>query len=224
MYMTLELASPWEKIYESDPALSEFRVGDFVGDQRADVFYTDGLRWYISDAGRAPFRYVQDSGFRAAALGFGDFNRDGKMDVVGVESGQWSVSVSTLTGFWGAWSNWRLGAARTKTMAGLTIADLNGNGYPDIVRFTRINVALNAGGVGTIRWNVEVSWESKTDWQPLGTIDDVTPGSSLPVIGRFDSTPGPDIVAFLTGSYRNTLGIKSSGGGALTRYSRQDMR
>jgi hypothetical protein len=191
-----------------------------VGDQRADVFYTDGLRWYISDAGRVPFRYVQDSGFRVAALGFGDFNRDGKMDVLGVESGQWSVSVSTLNGFWGAWSNWRLGAARTNTMAGLTIADLNGNGYPDIVRIT--SIPLN--GFGGIRWNLEVSWESKMDWKPLGTIDDVTPGSSLPVIGRFDSTPGPDIVAFMPKNISQRLFIKSSGSGAPIAYSRHDMR
>ena len=35
-------ASQWEKINESDPALSNFTVGDFVDDCRADVFYADG--------------------------------------------------------------------------------------------------------------------------------------------------------------------------------------
>ena len=34
-------ASPWDKLNESNPALSEFRVGDFVGDRRSDVFYAD---------------------------------------------------------------------------------------------------------------------------------------------------------------------------------------
>ena len=213
-------ASQWERINGSDQALSEFRIGDFVGDRRADVFYADGQRWYVSDGGVGPFVNTQDSSKRVADLGFGDFNGDGKTDVVGVTSGQWMVSLSAT----GPWTGWPLRAALTKTMAGMIIADFNGNGHADIVSITPTVVPAIPRVVGsetTLRWNIKVSWDGKSDWKPLSSIPDSLPGS-LPAIGRFDSTGGADIVSFWF--KENHLGIKSSGVGAPVRHSRQDMR
>ncbi len=190
-------ASPWEKINESDPALSEFRIGDFIGDQRADVFYADGQRWWVADGGVGAFTHTQDSGYRAADLGFGDFNGDRKMDVVGVVSGKWMVSLSAT----GSWAGFPLREALTKTMAGLIIADFNGNGRADIAT----------------AYGKSVSYDGRGNWTDLPA----RPGT-FAAIGRFDANPGSDILFYWTND--NHLGIQSSGVGAPQRYSTQHMR
>ncbi|TKB69808.1 MAG: hypothetical protein E8D45_13575 [Nitrospira sp.] len=190
-------ASPWEKINESNPALSEFRIGDFIGDQRADVFYADGQRWYVSDGGVGPFVHTQDSSFRAASLGFGDFNGDGKTDVVGSTSGKWMVSLNAS----GPWTGYPLRSALTKTMAGMIIADFNGNGRADIAQ----------------AYGKSVSYDGRGGWTNMPA----RPGM-FAAVGRFDTNPGADILFYWTGY--NYLGIQSSGVGAPQRQSRQDMR
>ena len=190
-------ASPWEKINESNPALTEFRVGDFVGDKRADIFYADGQRWWVSDGGVGPFVNTQNSSTRTADLGFGDFNGDGKMDVVGVESGKWKVSLNAT----GPWDGFPLRSALTKTMAGLIIADFNGNGRADIAQ----------------SYGKSVSYDGRGNWTSLPA----RPGM-FAAVGRFDENPGVDILFYSANG--NYLGIQSSGNGAPVRHSRQDMR
>ena len=190
-------ASQWERINGSDQALSEFRIGDFVGDRRADVFYADGQRWWVSDGGTGPFVNTQDSGFRAVDLGFGDFNGDGKTDVVGVVSGKWMVSLNAT----GSWAGFPLRTALTKTMAGMIIADFNGNGRADVAQ----------------AYGKSVSYDGRGNWTNLPA----RPGL-FAAVGRFDANPGADILFYWTGY--NYLGIQSSGVGAPQRQSRQDMR
>jgi hypothetical protein len=192
-------ASQWEKINSSDPSLklSEFRIGDFIGDRRADVFYADGQRWWVSDGGVGPFTNTQNSGYRAASLGFGDFNGDGKMDVVGVSGGKWAVSLNAK----GAWEDFPLRPALTSSMAGMIIADFNGNGLGDI-----------ASPLAT-----KISYDGRGDWVSLPS----HPGT-LSAVGRFDSTPGADTLFFRL--LNNYLVIRSSGVGTYQRHSSQDMR
>jgi hypothetical protein len=190
-------ASPWEKINESNPALNEFRIGDFIGDRRADVFFASGRRWWVSDGGVRPFVNTQDSSLRTTDLGFGDFNGDGKTDVIGVVSGKWMVSLSAT----GSWAGYPLRSALTKTMAGLIIADFNGNGRADVAK---------AYGKG-------VSYVGRGNWTNMPA----RPGT-FAAVGRFDGNPGVDIVFYWTND--NHLGIQSSGVGAAVRHSGQHMR
>ena len=151
-------------------------IGDFNGDRLSDVFYADGTQWYVSYGGVGPFTPVATSSFRVHDLGFGDFNGDGKTDVVGAVTNDqhqlwWMVSLSAT----GPWAGWPLRPALTNTMAGLIIADFNGNGRADI--------ATAYGG--------KVSYDGRGNWTDLPA----RPGM-FAAIGRFDATPGVDIVFF----------------------------
>ncbi|MGD9850861.1 MAG: FG-GAP-like repeat-containing protein [Nitrospirales bacterium] len=191
-------ASPWEKInvFNQIP-LSEYAIGDFNGDRLADVFYADGKHWYVSYGGNTPFTMTQDSSYRVKDLGFGDFNGDGKTDVVGVVSSKWMVSLNAT----GSWGGYPLRPALTKTMAGLIIADFNGNGRADVAK----------------AYGNSVSYDGRGNWTDLPA----RPGM-FAAVGRFDAKPGVDIVFYWTND--NHLGIQSSGNGAAIRHSRQHMR
>lgn len=192
-------ASQWEKINETHPSLpfAEFRVGDFIGDRRADVFYADGQNWWVSDGGTAPFALTATSGYKAANLGFGDFNGDGKTDVVGAVSRQWMVSLNASR----PWDEFPLRSALTQSMSGMVIADFNGNGIADIAT----------------AYGKKVSYDGRSNWSGLPS----RPGIYT-AVGRFDQTPGVDILYFVMNG--NYIGIQSSGVGAAERHSSQDMR
>jgi hypothetical protein len=215
-------ASQWETINVSEAILGNTAIGDFDGDHHADVFYADGQYWNISYGGVGQWTRIGPSSFLVRDLGFGDFNLDSKTDIVGAVSGQWMVAHGGPQGIVEGWQPLR--SALTNTMAGLIIADFNGNGRSDIASMTQDLIPANPRIVGSkpiLKWNVRVAWDGKSDWRPLPTIPNALPGS-LPVIGRFDSTGGADIVYFEYND--NHLDIRSSGIGPPVRYSRQDMR
>jgi hypothetical protein len=191
--------------------MSEFAIGDFDGDHRADVFYARGDQWFVSYAGIGPFTPVAGSGYRVADLGFGDFNGDGKTDVVGVVSGKWMVSLSAT----GPWAGWPLRPALTNTIAGLIIADFNGNGRADIATYS-VRTAGFASDTTTF-YDWKVSYDGTGNWTPLRTLN-----SPPAAIGRFDAAPGADLLFYWIND--NYLGIQSSLGAAPVRHSTQHMR
>lgn len=121
----------------TNPSRRQSFVDDVDGDGLDDfVTYKNGS-WQVATSGVGdPRQFAHWSpGGNWDSLGTGDFNGDGRADIIGQTHGNWWVGISNGTGFrgehWGyldpinAWED-------------LTIADLNGDGKSDLVgRVTR---------------------------------------------------------------------------------------
>ena len=120
--------SDWEQLNPNpiSAPLSDLAVGNFVGDERDDIFWADGKTCWVSDHGAEPFTHSQTSTFRVKDLLFGDFTATGRTDVFAVEDGKWALS-------YGASSSWTpLKESLTNSVQGLVIADFDGDGKADI--------------------------------------------------------------------------------------------
>jgi hypothetical protein len=178
--------------------MMNFVIGDFVGDKRADVFYADGANWYVSDGGVSPFVLYATSSFKIPDLAFGDFDGDGKVDIVGVVANQWMIVHANQEHIWKP-----LRAKQSNTMKGFIVADFDGNGKSDIARL-----------LGTV-W--QVSRDGTGDWSTLTSLPGLTQFAG---VGRFDDNKGADILVW----NGNSLDARSAGTGTPQRQSRQNMR
>jgi hypothetical protein len=200
--------SEWQLLSENHTAtvhhairgLLDFVIGDFVGDEKADVFYADGTTWWVSDGGTEPFTEYAASGYKRPDLLFGDFDGSGKTEAAGVVAGQWMFVPAKGTHQWTP-----LRPELTRTMAGLMAADFDGNGKTDIATFES-----GSGGVSML-----VSRDGRGEWEPLNR--NLT---NIVAIGRFDNTPGADILIWND----NFWSALSKGSATAVRQSRQDMR
>jgi hypothetical protein len=78
----------------------DLALRDFDGNGQTDVFPGNGAPWQVAwNGSAAPINYTT-SGTTVASLSFGDFNRDNKTDVIGINGGNLSVSL-------GANSSWQ---------------------------------------------------------------------------------------------------------------------
>jgi len=124
-------------------------VPSFDGGRETDIFRTNGKAWYYSAGAASAWRALLDSRLTLSQLRFGDFNGDGRTDVLTAGGGgQWRVS-------WGGRTQPRPLNRRPMSagLGGLVFADFNGDGRTDIAR--------SHGG----RW--EVSWGGRTGWRVL---------------------------------------------------------
>ncbi|WP_336660580.1 FG-GAP-like repeat-containing protein [Leucobacter sp. USHLN153] len=144
-------------------------LADVTGDGRPDVvgFASDGV--YV-----APNTGEKFSSAKRWYAGFGtvkgwstvenprwleDMNGDGKDDIVGINSSGVHVALSTGSGFSTA-KRWSSGFGLSSGWTGMshprTLADVNGDGRPDVVGFASdgVYVALNTGSAlrGMTRW------------------------------------------------------------------------
>jgi hypothetical protein len=206
--------SEWETLspFPFPGTTRDMAVGDFIGDQRPDIFFADGIRWFVSDGGQGPFVPVNDSSFRTPNLRFGDFNHDGKMDVFGIVSGKWQYTPSAL----GGWIPLRGGMVND--VNALIVADFNGDGYAD--------VGANCEDPGC--W--QISYRGTEDWQHFPQPFGLT-GPHFAGVGHFLGHVWTDVLSW------NVLGICDPNTGQDTqfcmsvagisptqRYSNQDMR
>lgn len=205
--------SPWQLLSErkgdwappstgtGSHSILDFAIGDFIGVGHDDVFYADGVNWYVSDGGVGPFVLYANSSFKVQDLAFGHFDpahvKDPKTDIVGVVAGKWMASFAHGDHAWTP-----LRSALTNTMAGLVVGDFNGDGLDDVASLVSGKWQVSYGGTG--------------DWKPLYS------GSGYIAAGRFDPSRkiGSDIVIW----FGEAFDIVSAGTGAPKQQSRQNMR
>ncbi|MCU0308369.1 MAG: hypothetical protein MUE51_11495 [Thermoleophilia bacterium] len=168
--------------------VAEIRVADLTGDGVDDVFRRapDG-GWWLIRPGAAP-EALQSSSAPLSALRLGDFDGDGRADVLGVSGGRWAVS-------WGGRSTWqrlnaRIGGGQERAL----IADVDGNGIDDVVRLNIRNLT---------RADVEWSKDGRTPWRTLRRAEMPRTGPGVNTLavtwpwiqaGRFDADPGEEVL------------------------------
>lgn len=72
----------------------EYRVCDFDGDGRDDLFLATGVTWWYASGGQMHWTYLKEATERGHEVGLGDFDGDGRCDVFAVNRAakQWEIS------------------------------------------------------------------------------------------------------------------------------------
>jgi hypothetical protein len=159
----------------------DVQVGDFNGDGMYDITgrYKEGGSWWTALSNGTSF--VTSSAPWASwstsatwvDVHVGDFNGDGRADIIGraFENGQWYVGLSNgSTGFTTSlWDTWSTGA----TWVDVQVGDFNGDGKADIT-----GRALESGdwwtglstssAFTTTKWAI---WSTSVNWTAVRTGD-----------------------------------------------------
>lgn len=214
--------STWEQLNDAPGPITDLAVGQFVsdvpGDRRDDLFWAEGFNWWVSSGGSASFQATQTSSKRVSELRFGDFNGDGLTDIFGIESDVWKVS-------YGATSTWTaLPVSLTDSVAGLLVADFDGDGRADVARasfvFNLVSLSLSSGGAAGWTSHLIGSTSSCSLTFPVGQLFSA---GAFAGVARADGVAGADLLLW-GAKDNNNFCIVSSGTGAAERWSSQDMR
>lgn len=180
----------WQSLGTYGVPFDQLAFGHFLGDGKTDIFRrAPNGQWYIVSPGSQDWHAAASSSFPLSALRFGDFTGDGITDVLAVEGGHWSISRSAT----GSWET--LNPKLSDPLANVVIADLNGNGIDDVIRFQVTGVSGYPPSAASGKF--EVSWDGRSNWQTFRTvswpIQRIPPGVFY-FTGRFDNSPGSDIL------------------------------
>jgi hypothetical protein len=191
--------SSWRTLSTTPAAvpITGFTIGNFDGDRLHgdDVFMTNGSVWFLAPSGQG-WTTVNTSSFPMSGLRFGDFDGDGRTDVLGVNGRVWSIT-SAARGTWAP-----LGGISTPTLDGFFVADLDGDGIADVAKDDGGNVSYAKSGR-----NAFVAVRS-------------TGGAKIVAHGRFEGGVRDDLVWWSDAVLDIGRGLSAPG----TTWSRQDMR
>jgi hypothetical protein len=106
-----------------------YGVCDFDGDGRDDLFLPTGETWWYSSAGQIDWVFLKEATERIDNVGLGDFDADGRCDVIALGAGN-KLEISSAGS--GAWTP--LPGTFPYPFSQLRFADFNGDGRTDIFR------------------------------------------------------------------------------------------
>jgi hypothetical protein len=222
--------------YGANRVADQVTVGDLNGDRKPDIIVTSPGVNSISvllNSGNGTFAATQTYtvGGSPTSLAVGDFNRDGKLDIVTANSnGTVSLLLNTGAGAFGPASSYTLGGPANSVAVG----DFDHDGYLDVATTgsTEMDVLLNNGNgtfgpyqnVGPAGASVVAADLSGDGYPDLAEI--VGPGliKSIDVlINKADWIPGPVALSFGNiiynshkNSYSETVTLTNVTSGTLT--------
>jgi hypothetical protein len=122
------LSMSGNKYVSFNPA-NRLGVGDFDGDGADDLFLATGSAWFYSPGGKMDWRYLNSGKTdRIDTLLLGDFDADGRTDVVGINpNGQLVVS-------WGGSADWIVLNSNPLycSVSDMAVGDFDGDGQADL--------------------------------------------------------------------------------------------
>jgi hypothetical protein len=186
--------------------LHQVRVGDFDGDGRPDLAACalDGVFIYFDDGGAPSYGdpiWITSSG-SCDNLAVGDLDGDGTPDIVSVEDAPNSGLSVRLNSADAGFSLTTLSTLCNGAIFGqLVIADLNGDGLPDVVCGTAngIEVRFNQGG-GMLGPPVDVATNPPPDWE-----------MNQVVVADLNGDGRPDVLAAGSAGYCDDAGPPAGG-------------
>jgi hypothetical protein len=165
--------------YDRD-STADLAVGDFDGDQRADVFMGTGISWWYSSGGQTEWRFLRETVETASELYFANVDSDPKTDVLYHKSDGVLVYSSGGTGPWTT-----LTTTPASPLPKLHFADFDGDTITDIFRTTGSQWWIWHGNVKV--WFPHV--ESSLSFANMR-------------FGQFDGAAGTDVLAYLSGAWK----------------------
>jgi hypothetical protein len=158
--------------------VSQLRFGDFDGDGKTDIFYTQNGNWNFFYSRTRTWGLPGGSSFPVADLLFADVDGDGKTDVLGVSGNHWSYSSSGTQ----PWSS--LNDELTNSFRNAVIGDFEDTGRNAILFSDGREWYISRGGIGPSRL-----WRSGGDPDPYGSLKSM-------LLGHFDGGHRTELVSF----------------------------
>lgn len=147
-YVSGSAKKSWRPINATPFQQSDLRFGDFIGDDKTDVFVIVNGQWYVSESGTGKWTPLASSTHDLSELRFGDFTGDKKTDVFITVNEQWYASESAI-------DNWTPLASSDYDLLELRFGDFIGDEKTDVFVKEGNQWLVSSGGIGS--------------WGPLAT-------------------------------------------------------